>query len=127
MVRSAAAEVVEPGGEGLVEFGEEVAVALEGDSDGGVAEAFLDGLGVGAEGDAEGSAGVPQVVETGAVGEPSAADGYTTPAAFEAEWHETNKRATLSCPESSAGDPGDTNHPSKSVAQPATTQTTEPL
>lgn len=53
--------------------------------------------------------------------------GYTTPAAFEAEWHETNKRATLSFAESPAGDPGDANHPSEPVAQAATTQTNEPL
>ncbi len=53
--------------------------------------------------------------------------GYTTPAAFEAEWHETNKRATLSAAQSPAGETGDTNHPSESVAQPAATQTTEPL
>ena len=45
-------EVVEAEREGLVEFGEEVAVAVEGDGDAAVAEAFLDGFGVGAEGDA---------------------------------------------------------------------------
>lgn len=40
-----------------------MAVAVEGDGDAAVAEAFLDGLGVGAEGDAEGGAGMAEVVE----------------------------------------------------------------
>jgi putative transposase len=53
--------------------------------------------------------------------------GYTTPAAFEAEWHQTNTRATLSAAESPASDPGGTNHPSETVAHAATTQTNEPL
>ncbi|CAN5134439.1 hypothetical protein BH18ACT4_BH18ACT4_06730 [soil metagenome] len=53
--------------------------------------------------------------------------GYTTPAMFEAEWHETNNCATLSAAESRADESGDTNHPTESVAQPAATQTTEPL
>ena len=41
-----------------------MAVAVEGDGDAAVAEAFLDGLGVGAESDAEGGAGVAEVVKS---------------------------------------------------------------
>ncbi len=52
-----------------------MAVAVEGDGDGRVAEAFLDGLGVGAEGDAEGGAGVAEVVEPGPVRQPRSSDG----------------------------------------------------
>src|SRR5262249_11038751 len=54
---------VERGGDGFVELGEEVAVAIEGDRDGAVAHADLDGLRVGAVGDGQGNARVAQVVE----------------------------------------------------------------
>jgi putative transposase len=60
-------------------------------------------------------------------GEIEPGPGYTTPAAFEAKWHETNNSATLSAAESTGGDPSDTNQPSEPVAQAATTQTNEPL
>lgn len=60
---SSAVQLVEFRRQGLVELGEEVAVAVKGDGDGRVAEAFLDGFGVCAEGDAECGAGVAEVVE----------------------------------------------------------------
>lgn len=61
-------------GEGLVEAGQEVTVSIQRDLDGGVAEAFHDGLGVGALGDEEGCARVPQVMEAQCFREPGAAD-----------------------------------------------------
>lgn len=60
-------------------------------------------------------------------GEIEPGPGYTTPAGFEAKWHEANRSATLSAAESPTGDPADTNHPGEPVAQAATTQTNEPL
>jgi hypothetical protein len=53
--------------------------------------------------------------------------GCTTPAAFEAEWQEANRRATLTGPRSASIDADDTNHHSEPTTQPVTTQTTEPL
>ena len=60
-------------------------------------------------------------------GEIEPGPGYTTPAAFEAAWHEANKRAMLTSPESSSDEPGDTNHPDETTAHAADTQTNEPL
>ncbi len=56
-------EVVEAfGEEALAQLGEEVAVAIEGDGDGGVAETPWDACAPSAE---EGGAGVPEIVEPG--------------------------------------------------------------
>ncbi len=60
-------------------------------------------------------------------GEITAGPGYTTPAAFEARWHETYNSATLSTLESGSEQPADTNHPTKPVAHATITQTNEPL
>jgi putative transposase len=60
-------------------------------------------------------------------GEITLGPGFTTPAAFEAEWLQTNRRATLSGPESVSIDEGGTDHPAEPTAQPVTTQTPEPL
>src|SRR5690349_21603222 len=54
---------VQASGQRLVELRKEVAVAIEGDRDRRVAEPLLDGLRMCAERDAEGGAGVAEVVE----------------------------------------------------------------